>query len=329
MIEPAPDSLQVYCVSKPWSKQNRREKLTLLLKLVEQGKYKAQIAREIGIGKQSLQRWFNWLERQGLIYREARDCFVLYRLTEHGKLFLTRGERGGGGVWLHGVGWKFPIVRDMRDAGLRDWDGAAEMRNWVKLRSRGRVVTVEKTTRSLLVYVRGLEGDFPYQLYADAFQIAIETARSFEVRYGMVLGVPELFREPHFGIEDPVLKRMLARQPQQVTLDARVWNDETPIPGARESHDALDIAAYQALPRMVLELTGKMDRLLEEQRQSGLNFNTRLEKIEYIMLNLATLPQILEKLVAPMESLKPKPRFFLARKVWNRLRSQIRRRKEN
>jgi len=82
------------------------------------------------------------------------------------------------------------------------------MKNWTRYIKKEAGVTVEITSRHVIIYSEPAFGEDPYELLLKAHERANLVASQLEQKYGMQLGRSILCRKPHFGVYDPVLSKI-------------------------------------------------------------------------------------------------------------------------
>ncbi len=172
------------------------------------GLYQAQIARKLRTTEAHIYYYLRKLENAGLIRRIFRDVYVKYEVTQLGLNFLTRCDKTSKHriIRLHNIAFKFPILKEP-DVKI-DWDKVKGMKNWIRYIGKEAGVTVELTSKHVIIYPEPLQGDDPYKLLLMAYERANFTVSLLEQKYGMQFGRGELCRKPHFGIFDPVLSKI-------------------------------------------------------------------------------------------------------------------------
>jgi len=255
--------------------------LTVAARLLEEGMYPAKIAKLLNISKQRLYYWLNKLTRAGIFYKEKLGRITRYYLTDYGKKFFTRceGRARFGLVRLHNVCFKFPIVSPPRVP--VDWRRVS-MRNWARFIGKVGEVTVECTTRHVLIYPRVRVDRDPYRALLKAYEEALLVARVLEEKFQMRLGLPEINRKPHFGFYDPVAQE-IARHTQVSTDIGKI--DASEGRGENEYFSAEWSAEYQAMPMRLRRIEESLSQLISV-----------VEKIS----------SLFEKLILPL-TMKPKP----------------------
>jgi len=185
---------------------------TLLLRILEcvkLGFYPSQIAKILNKRKQNVHYYIKKLRKMGLLRLKVRSSCAIYELTKEGEVFLSESKKilNGGevsaykGVRLHAFSLKFPIVEGPRVS--VDWN-RVPLCNWSRFVGCECGVTVEKTTRHVIVHAREVFASDPYEATLCAVLECLRVARVLEEKFGMKLGVPKLLRKPHYAVYDPV-----------------------------------------------------------------------------------------------------------------------------
>ena len=254
---------------------------TVAARLLDEGNHPAKVAKLLGISRQRLHYWLKKAVKANLFYKEKLGRITLYHLTDYGKKFFTRceGRVGFGEVRLHNVCFKFPVVSPPRVC--VDWRRVS-MRNWCRFIGRVGCVTVERTTRHVLVYPRVRVDRDPYRAMLNAYEEALMVARYLEERFQMRLGVPEICRKPHFGFQDPYAYQ-IAKHTQVSSDIGKI--DQSEGQGEVEFFSPEHAAEYLAMPLRLRHIEERLDQI-----------TPILEKIT----------QLFEKLTSPFYS-KQKP----------------------
>lgn len=85
------------------------------------------------------------------------------------------------------------------------WDGkAVELCNWTQHIDSVCELTVRTSPSSVEVFCSTLLGENPYQLFLQALLEAINVAKYLANKHHASLGPPDISRNPHWGIYDPV-----------------------------------------------------------------------------------------------------------------------------
>jgi len=241
-----------------------------LLTRILKGAYQSKISKHWKWSKQKVNYWFRKLKQVGLITEEVRSTITIYTLTRKGKDFLTWSEDAfKWSLFLHGLGLKFPLLDcDSRFEGL-NWK-VVPLKNWVKKTLRVQGVegdfSVERTSKSVIVWCKGRCGVHPYQLFFEAVRDVLRFAQVLQRKYGVRLGAPSLVRKPHFGIVDPLLTRVNTEV--QVT-GLHEWTDDSPVPGSVEFFDPVRIVQYLRMPAKVDEMTQHLGEAADQLKVFG------------------------------------------------------------
>jgi hypothetical protein len=172
---------------------------------LDAGNYPAKVARLLNVSRQLLHYHIKKWVRKGWIKRDLKTPNVtIYRLTSVGKKFVTGGENFAyKGVRLHAYSLKFPIVE--APTSPVDWR-RVEVANWTRLVGCEAGLTVEKTTRHVIVHADEVLSEDPNEATLLAILECLRLARLLEEKFGMRLGAPKLLRKPHYGVYDPVTR---------------------------------------------------------------------------------------------------------------------------
>ena len=181
-----------------------RTRLVPILKLIDEN-YPTKVARLLGMSRQHVHYYLKKLEKAGLVKRVGPRWPAFYETTEKCKKFLTgcEGLTPSFVFRLHNCVFKYPILQE--PAVLVDWRRVEKM-NWSALIGSELGLTVEQTTRHVLVYCDVVVGRDPNELLLLAKDEADRVAAHLRLKYGIRLGEGQLARKVHFGVYDPVAK---------------------------------------------------------------------------------------------------------------------------
>jgi len=248
---------------KPFVHTGRVRAFLLLLR---DGSYPTQAGRMVGWSRSHTFYYVKRLVKLGYLKRQVRDAATFYTLTQRCSNFLTGSEARGlpRVVRLHNFCAKYPIVAEPRVP--VDWGRVQQMRNWEKVLGTVFGLTVERTTRHVLVYADVVEGGNPWELVYLAWRETDRLASYLEESWKMRLGRPSL-KDPklHFAVYDPVASRIV--KDYRVTLDGVAEVDQSPpSPGEVDwfsPESAEDYLLMGARMRTVEQRTARMETNLE------------------------------------------------------------------
>jgi len=179
----------------------------MALLALDAGNYPSRVARLLHVSPQLLHYYIkNWLKK-GWIKRALKTSNVtLYRLDPIVKKKLTGGKNFAfKGVRLHAFGLKFPVVEPpSRPVDWRRVKVAGG--HWSRLIGREGGLSVEKTTRHVIVHADEIFSEDPDEATLLAILECLRLARVLEEKFGMKLGAPKLLRKPHYGVYDPMAR---------------------------------------------------------------------------------------------------------------------------
>lgn len=231
-----------------------RTRVIPILKRIE-GNYPSKVARILGMSKQHVHYYIKKLVTAGLVKRLRPRWPARYRLTERGKKFLTRceGLAPGFAFRLHNCVFKYRVLEGSLGPG--GWR-RVERVNWSSLIGSELGLTVEKTTRNILVYCDVIEGRNPNELLLLAKDQADRVAAHLRLKYGLRLGEGKLARKPHLGVYDPI-----------AALVSRHWqiSDDIAKIDRSETYGEIDWLTPEAAKDYLL-MPGLVRRILEVQR---------------------------------------------------------------
>lgn len=138
-----------------------------LLILIKQGKYQAEICRQLNLPKSTVNSRIKRLEAYGFITTDIRTTCHIYKLTKKGYLYLrdykyelSRYPRQRSIIKrLHRLNIKFPILQDNPNV---KFDKEYELNNWIQKFVRLSFpisVTIKKTPKSVIAMFHQFETD--------------------------------------------------------------------------------------------------------------------------------------------------------------------------
>lgn len=168
-----------------------------ILKLLGQDMTQAEVANKASFSKQRVNYWALKFLGNGLLKIKCDGKPKFYELTAISQKILTRSERD----WaLLCVMEDYPVkYRLLKDHGLIEWEKLGQPRNWEKLGVKVGSVTVEKTSRSIIIHTGQLSGFDPDYLLFQAGQI-IADVKAFLESHGVELDAVGL------PLHDPIVK---------------------------------------------------------------------------------------------------------------------------
>jgi len=161
-----------------------------------------------------------------------------------------------------------------------------EKMNWSALIGSELGLTVEKTTRHVLVYCDVISGRDPDELLLLAKDQADRVAAHLQLKYGLRLGDGKLCRKPHFGVYDPV-----------ASLLSRYWqfSDDVGKIDESETYGEIDWLSKEAAKEYLL-MPGYVRRLFELQRDFAQGMADHLALISEIQAMAKEIRELVEEL---------------------------------
>ncbi len=247
--------------------------------------YGAQIARKLGVKKDRVYRILRKLEDNGLVRVVVRSNIKIYELTDAGRAILqnsnvnlkVRNGNVGGDVCFRvdRFSLRFPVFREgVWPGGGREW----EVRGWRARSARFGNVTLVRTSRSVIAYLRSFYGGDPWRALFDAYNYVLRVVAEFAYKYGWELGIPVPNGKPHFEFPDPFV-----RESGKVSTVKNGLGFVDASPGEGEI-GFLDPELADRYIRMVTEVPEKVSSL--EQR---------VAKIENVMERLSESLEVFAK----------------------------------
>jgi len=199
---------------------------------------------------------------------------TLYELDPEIKRRLTGGEVSAyKGVRLHAYSLKFPIVADATVP--VDWN-RVRLANWTRLVGCEAGLTVEKTTRYVIVHADEIFSEDPNEATLLAILECLRLARILEDKFQMKLGTPKLLRKPHFAVSDPVARWFTDFM--ELSSDVGVM-DKSEGAGEIDYYDAELAKEYLVMPLRMLGLQSDVAEVKEILKTFGVAMREHMSLI--------------------------------------------------
>ena len=261
-----------------------RDRLIPILKLID-ANYPTKVAKLLGMSRQHVHYYLKKLEKAGLVKRVGLRWPAFYETTEQGKKFLTgcEGLKPSFVFRLHNCVLKYPILEEPVQP--VDWRRVEKM-NWSALIGSELGLTVEQTTRHVLVYCDAVEGRDPSELLLLAKDAADRVAAHLRLKYGIRLGEGSLARKVHLGVYDPV-----------AALVSRYWqvSDDVAKVDKSEGFGEIDWLSVEAAKDYLL-MPQNVKRLIQIQENFANAMNEHLKLIEALQALTQKMDKVVEKL---------------------------------
>jgi len=198
-----------------------------------------------------------------------------YKLADSVKKSLTGGESlPFKGVRLHAYSLKFPVLNG--PVSSVDWD-RVRMANWTRLVGCECGLTVEKTTKHVIVHADEVLSEDPNEATLLAILECLRLARILEDKFQMKLGTPQLLRKPHFAVSDPVARWFT----DFMELSSDVGKmDQSEGAGEIDYFDAELAKEYLVMPLRMLGLQGDMAEVKEILKTFGVAMREHMSLIK-------------------------------------------------
>jgi len=237
------------------------------------------------MSRQHVHYYLKKLEKAGLVKRVGPRWPAFYETTERCKKFLTgcEGLAPGFVFRLHNCVFKYPVLEESVQP--VDWRRVEKM-NWSALIGSELGLTVEQTTRHVLVYCDVVEGRDPSELLLLAKDEADRVAAHLRLKYGVRLGDGRLARKVHLGVYDPV-----------AALVSRYWQVSDDIAKVDESEGfgEVDWLSIEAAKEYLL-MPGNVKRLVQIQERFADGMREHLRLIESLQAVAEKMDRVIEKL---------------------------------
>ncbi len=294
-----------------------------ILRRIQKGMYPSQIARQMRISKQLVSYYLKKAEKLNFVKEEFRSSFKYYVLTEEGKQWLLEVKKSSLPVKekstrLHNLAIKFPIIKDNPEA---KFERETPINNWVKQYSVVTFpigITIEKTTKSIIVYFHQFETKKP--MFLDEFYSWVLRGIYYVYYYlmkekGIQIDIfqGEIIRE-HIANESPEFNdRISKRRTVEISLGrkakaifpaqfiAKAWIDRSLGNVEIETNDMIYEEKLLLMPELVYEFSKKFlpaIELLAQQINLHLEVqHQQLEAIKELRKEISSLSLLIKSLI--------------------------------
>ncbi|MEM3618155.1 MAG: hypothetical protein QXK47_03665 [Candidatus Bathyarchaeia archaeon] len=235
------------------------------LLLLDAGNYPSRVARILGFSPQLMHYHVKkWLKMGWIRLDVKTPNMTTYVLEPSVKKSLTGGEvLPYKGVRLHAYSLKFPVLDG--PAVSVDWN-RVQLANWARLVGCECGLTVEKTTRHVIIHADEVVSEDPNEATLLAILECLRLARVLEEKFQMKLGTPKLLRKPHYAVSDPVARWFS----DFMELSSDVGKmDRSEGVGEIDFFDAELAKEYLVMPLRMLGLQGDMAEVKEVLKTFG------------------------------------------------------------
>jgi hypothetical protein len=262
------------------------------LLLLDAGNYPSRVARILGFSPQVLHYHIKkWLRTGWIRLDQKTPNMTTYTLEASAKKSLTGGERlPYKGVRLHAYSLKFPVVDG--PSSVVDWN-RVQLANWTRLVGCECGLTVEKTTKHVIVHADEVLSEDPNEATLLAILECLRLARVLEEKFGMKLGTPKLLRKPHFAVSDPVARWFT----DFMELSCEVGKmDKSEGAGEIDYYDAELAKEYLIMPLRMLGLQGDMADVKEVLKTFGEAMEEHMSLIKALQAVAANMETLIHEL---------------------------------
>lgn len=276
----------------------------VILQLIMESRYQADIAQNLRWSKQKVNYWFRKLEHNGLIREEVTSSIKIFEVTSKGKDFLMRSENVfKSSLFLHGLGLKFSILDSDSRFDCLDWRDV-KLRNWIKKTTKYHDVqgdfSIVRTTKNLIIWCKERNGVHPYQLFFESIRDVLRVARILQLKYGIKLGSPSMVKKPHFGLVDPLLVRV---NEEVYVTGIEEWTDNSPASGSVEYFDPRRIVQYLRMPERVDDMAKELGKVAEELKVFGEGMKEHMKLISALQELSVSLKKVADSLLETLRRL--------------------------
>jgi len=287
-------------VKKVVKKRFLKHTIARALLLLDAGNYPSRVARILGVSPQLLHYYIKKWAKMGWLRLDVKTPnMTLYRLSGSVKNFLTGGEVSPyKGVRLHAYSLKFPIVEEPKVS--VDWN-RVKLCNWTRLVGCECGLTVEKTTRHVIIHADEVFSEDPNEATLLAILECLRLARILEEKFQMKLGAPKLLRKPHYGVYDPVAN-WFSRFMELSDDIGKI--DRSKGLGEIEFYNAELAKEYLVMPLRMLGLQNDMAQVKEILKTFGEAMREHMSLIGALQAVAEQMMALIQELRASSESLR-------------------------
>lgn len=289
-----------------------------VLALISAGLYPAQIARNLEIRKNKVSRIIQRLEKLGLIEQVSEWPKVYRVINDTGNKVppkfqsstksLTGDENTKTAFSMHNIGIRYDILAQPKSFSL---DKEVNLNNWAKEYTKLPAVTIEKTTKSVIIYPKIDRKSNSYDLLSEALNLANVYAQKLENSFlGLKLSFGKINRKPHFVLEDPKIN---FGKFDQFTIQGKDFHmDDSDQEGTELEFEtpeaAMDFARMPLYLKAILAYLEKLDANFRANSQYSCAFCQN--KATTIMYGFAACDKHRSKIEAYGEDLKVQMDFL-------------------
>jgi len=262
------------------------------LLLLDAGNYPSRVARILGFSPQVLHYHVKkWLKTGWIRLDVKTPNMTTYTLEPSVKKNLTGGESSPfKGVRLHAYSLKFPVLGN--PGSVVDWK-RVQMANWTKLVGCECGLTVEKTTRHVIIHADEVLSEDPNEATLLAILECLRLARILEDKFQMKLGTPKLLRKPHFAVSDPVARWFT----DFMELSSDVGKmDQSEGAGEIDYYDAELAKEYLIMPLRMLGLQGDVAEVKDVLKTFGVAMREHMSLIRGLQAVAEQMKTLIQEL---------------------------------
>lgn len=262
------------------------------LLLLDCGNYLSRVARILGFSPQVLHYHVKkWLKLGWIKLEVKTPNMTLYKLAPSVKKSLTGGEvLPFKGVRLHAYSLKFPVLNG--PVSVVDWN-RVQMANWTKLVGCECGLTVEKTTKHVIVHADEVLSEDPNEATLLAILECLRLARLLEDKFQMKLGTPKLLRKPHYAVSDPVARWFT----DFMELSSDVGKmDKSEGAGEIDFFDAELAKEYLIMPLRMLGLQGDVAEVKDVLKTFGVAMQEHMSLIRGLQAVAEQMKTLIQEL---------------------------------
>lgn len=279
-----------------------------IIQQIQAGRYAGQIARSLGVSKQTMSNWMLKLENGGYIRRVFRAGYVQYRIVQlESQNILVDEEKGvderGILIGMENYALRAPILRNA----VVPFTRKIKLNNGEQFFSKYGGITVRKTEKSVVFHYKKLVGGSPKELLDRAQGDILGLKDRLERDFGLVLGDFVPSRKPEFVPKGPAASlRALDRAGRVAsrTVDG-AFNSSGGAGNEVEFFNPLDAVDWPSVPSAVRELRARVDEFEKLAFYAQKTFEPLIQNVEVLNRALLEIKETQLEILRAIQERKP------------------------
>jgi hypothetical protein len=239
-----------------------RKKLLKLIRFIGEGKTVKEASSRLHFSKQRSSYWIRKAVRDGLLRVLVDGRPKFYELTAFGQKYLTGSERGfREPCTIEDYAMKFSLLADRSSI---DWKKLGEPKNWRKMGIKLGSITVEKTSRSIIIHAGQLTGFYYEDLFIEAGAI-IQLVRAKLLDLGVETGETGIpIRDVNFKLYTPEAEYLHEKYGNIQTPEG-IIDASPPDKVPHEERNRRQQRTYLDMPRRIRNIESDLQEIRSNQ----------------------------------------------------------------